>query len=56
MDRLTLWEVAHRWHNFDPTHSQTIEDIPLQVKDTLRNLASEIFDERLYSNLLLKRE
>jgi hypothetical protein len=55
-DRLSLWEIAHRWHNADPFHSKTIADIPLDVKDTLRNLAAEVYYERLYSSLLLKYE
>lgn len=35
IDRLSLWEIAHRWHDADPSHSKTIADIPLDVKDTL---------------------
>ena len=56
IDRLSLWEIAHRWHNTDPSHSKTIADIPLDVKDTLRNLAAEVYYEHLYSTLLLGRE
>lgn len=56
IDRLSLWEIAHRWHNADPSYSISIADIPLEVKDTLRNLASEVYYERLYSTLLLERE
>jgi hypothetical protein len=56
IDRLSLWEIAHRWHDVDPSHSKTVADIPLDVKDTLRNLAAEIYYERLYSTLLLERE
>jgi hypothetical protein len=56
IDRLSIWEIAHRWHNADPSHSKTIEDIPLEVKDTLRNLAAEVYYELLYSTLPLERE
>jgi len=56
IDRLSLWEIAHRWHNSDPSHSITIADIPLEVKDTLRNLAAEVYYERLYSTLLVEHE
>jgi hypothetical protein len=56
IERLSIWEIAHRWHNADPSLSKTIEDIPLEVKDTLRNLAAEVFDERLYSTWLIQRE
>jgi len=56
IDRLSLWEIAHRWHNADPSHSKTIADIPLEVKDTLRNLAAEVYYEQLYSTLPLERE
>lgn len=56
IDRLSIWEIAHRWHNVDPSHSKTVADIPLEVKDTLRNLAAEVYYEHLYSDLSLERE
>ncbi|MCX7101360.1 MAG: hypothetical protein NTX38_07670 [Methylobacter sp.] len=56
IDRLSLWEIAHRWHDADPSHSKTIADIPLDVKDTLRNLAADVYHEHLYSTLPLERE
>ncbi len=56
IDELSIWEIAHRWHNADPSHSETVKDIPLEVKDTLRNLATEVYHEELYSTLLLERE
>lgn len=31
---LSLWEVAHYWHDFDPRVSQT-HHLPLKVRDTL---------------------
>lgn len=54
--RLSIWEIAHRWHNADTSHSKTIADIPLEVKDTLRNLTAEVYYENLYSTLPLERE
>jgi hypothetical protein len=56
LDKLSLWELAHRWHGYDPHKSDDAREIPLEVKDTLRNLAKEIADESLYSTLLLSRE
>ncbi len=55
-DRLSVWEIAHRWHDVDPHCYESLADIPLEVKDTLRNLAAEIYYERLYSDLWLDRE
>ena len=55
-DRLSLWEIAFRWHGHDPHRYASIPDIPLDVKDTLRVLAAEIYFERLYSDLRLERE
>ena len=56
LDRLSLWEIGHRWHDVDPQKSRHPDDIPLAVKDTLRWLAGEIYAERLYSDLYLERE
>jgi len=55
-DRLTLWELAHRWNGADPHLFDDLASIPLEVKDTLRVLAAETYFERLYSDLLLGRE
>jgi hypothetical protein len=56
VDTLSLWEIAFRWNNQDPHQFAEIEAIPLAVKDTLRNLASEVYFEHLYSKLHLDRE
>ncbi|MDO9270793.1 MAG: hypothetical protein Q7T96_16945 [Methylobacter sp.] len=36
IDRLSFWEIAHRWQNADSSHSKTIADIPLDVKKSGR--------------------
>lgn len=56
LDKLSLWEISFRWHDFDPHQYSDIKDIPLEVKDTLRTLAAEVFYERLYSGLRLQYE
>ena len=56
LNRLSPWEIGHRWHDIDPHQSRHPDDIPLVVKDTLRWLAGEIYAERLYSDLYLERE
>lgn len=56
LHNLSLWELAHRWHGHDPHQSDDPRTMPLEVKDTLRNLAQEIAEESLYSTLLLSRE
>lgn len=40
-DYLSLWEVAHRWHDFDPNKTDP-SDLPLVVQDTLRYLCREV--------------
>lgn len=35
---MSLWEVAHYWHNYDPRESKT-HNLPLKVRDTLLVLA-----------------
>ena len=56
LDKLSLWEISFRWHNFDPHLYADIKSIPLEVKDTFRTLAAEVYFERLYSKLWLRRE
>lgn len=36
-DNLSLWEVAHRWHDIDPNKTDPF-NLPLVVQDTLRYL------------------
>lgn len=55
-DKLSLWEIAHRWHDVDPDHELAPSAMPLAVKDSVRRLAAEIHAEQLYSTLLLERE
>lgn len=55
-DRLSLWEIGFRWHDLDPHAYPSVDAIPLEVKDTLRTLAAEVYNERLYSTLRLERE
>jgi hypothetical protein len=56
LDKLSLWELAHRWHGYDPHGLGDPRKVPLEVKDTLRILAKEIADESLYSTWRLDRE
>ena len=37
---LSLWEIAHYWHDYDPRVSQT-HHLPLKVRDTLLVFATE---------------
>ena len=37
---LSLWEIAHYWHGYDPRVSQT-HHLPLKVRDTLLVFAME---------------
>lgn len=34
INTLSLWEIAHYWHDYDPRTSTT-DHIPLKVRDTL---------------------
>lgn len=36
-DHLSIWEVAHRWHDYDPNRTAP-EALPLKVQDTLHVL------------------
>jgi hypothetical protein len=55
-DRLSVWEIAHRWHRIDPDTSASAAQIPLHVKDTLRMLVGEVYLERLLSTLWKEKE
>ena len=35
IDHLSIWEIAHRWHDFDPNQTDP-KKLPLPVQDTLR--------------------
>lgn len=48
---LSLWEVAHRWHNVDPNKTDS-GDLPLTVQDTLRALCSALLNSGLNLYLL----
>lgn len=37
MPTLSIWEIAHRWHNYDPNLS-TDDNIPLEAQDKIRLL------------------
>ena len=41
LEFLSVWEVAHRWHGFDPKKSN-LESVPLPVQDTIRSIAVEL--------------
>lgn len=56
LDKLSLWEIAHRWNDADPHQFKDASSIPLNVKDTLRVLAGEVYWEHLYSTFLVEHE
>jgi len=46
MDHLSIWEVAHRWHGYDPNLADP-EALPLVVQDSLRNITRLQFHHEL---------
>lgn len=38
---LSVWEIAHRWHNLDPNATDP-KNLPLPVQDTLRSLCQDL--------------
>lgn len=42
-DHLSVWELAHRWHDQDPNTSNPTE-LPLPVQDTIRFLYKGLVD------------
>lgn len=48
MAALSIWEVAHRWHNQDPNIS-TDDNIPLEVQDKIRLLTEAMYRHDLRS-------
>jgi hypothetical protein len=45
-DHLSVWEVAHRWHGFDPNTTDP-KALPLAVQDTLRTITRMQFGHEL---------
>lgn len=45
-DHLSVWEVAHRWHGFDPNTTDP-KALPLAVQDTLRTITRLQFNHEL---------
>ncbi|NMT63648.1 hypothetical protein [Marinobacter orientalis] len=46
MDHLSVWEVAHRWHGYDPNLTDPLT-LPLPIQDTLRNITRQQFRHEL---------
>lgn len=46
IDHLSVWEVAHRWHGFDPNTTDP-QALPLAVQDTLRTITRMQFGHKL---------
>ena len=46
-DHLSIWEVAHRWHGYDPNLTDP-EALPLVVQDSLRNITKLQFRHELF--------
>lgn len=47
IDYLSIWEVAHRWHNEDPNLTD-LQRLPLPVQDSLRNLTRALAADDLH--------
>ena len=43
---LSIWEVAHRWHNVDPNHTDP-QNLPFEVQDALRFLAKAVLSGKM---------
>lgn len=43
---LSVWEIAHRWHNTDPNGTDP-EALPLPVQDTLRSLCLALHTQEI---------
>lgn len=52
LHHLSIWEIAHRWHDLDPNLSDP-QALPLPVQDVLRALALAVTSSKLH---LLNRE
>jgi hypothetical protein len=46
-DNLSIWEVAHRWHDADPNTSDPL-NLPLPVQDSLRTLTKALAQDDLH--------
>jgi len=47
IDHLSVWEVAHRWHGYDP-NSTDPQALPLIVQDSLRTITRLQFTHELF--------
>ncbi|HEA50772.1 hypothetical protein LCGC14_0601340 [marine sediment metagenome] len=47
IDHLSVWEVAHRWHGYDP-NSTDPQALPLIVQDSLRTITRLQFSHELF--------
>jgi hypothetical protein len=47
IDHLSVWEVAHRWHSYDP-NSTDPQALPLIVQDSLRTVTRLQFTHELF--------
>ena len=41
---LSVWEIAHRWHGFDPNTTDP-KSLPLPVQDTLRTMCGDLLTQ-----------
>lgn len=46
LDHVSIWELAHRWHGYDPSTSNP-QEIPLEVQDTLRLITKAQYYHRI---------
>lgn len=46
-DHLSIWEIAHRWHDVDPASTDP-KQLPLSVQDTLRALTFAVSQDQFH--------
>ncbi len=46
LEHISIWELAHRWHEYDPNTSDP-RQLPLEVQDTLRLITKAQHDHQL---------
>lgn len=59
MDQLSMWEIAHRWHGYDPRPPwwKPFRLLPLPVKETIRSMMDALLTGNLESvNITLEKD
>ena len=58
-DQLSMWEIAHRWHGYDPHRPwwRAFRLLPLPVKETIRSMMDALLTGNLESvNITLEKD